>query len=134
MIRARQHDADRALAVRVGGAVEQDVDRRARVLHQLVGRQRDVAVLEQHVVVGRAEIDVELLEPGLVVRVTHHALRVRAQDVCERAVLRVDRPVLDDDDRLADGVVETVQQTADGVETTPRCSDHDHVVGHRIFR
>ena len=42
-VRAGEHDADHALAVGVGGRLEQHVDRRPRVLHGRVGRERERA-------------------------------------------------------------------------------------------
>ena len=58
LVRAREHDPDRAVAVDLGDRLEEDVDRRPRELDARVDGEREVAVLDEQVVVGRSDVDV----------------------------------------------------------------------------
>ena len=50
--------ASARLAVAVGGRLEEHVDRRPRVQHARVDRQREVSLLDEQVIVGRRQVDV----------------------------------------------------------------------------
>ena len=69
--RPGQDDPDRALAVRVGRRLEQDVDRGAAVVDGPLGREGEAARLDEKVIVGRREVDAPRLDRLLVVHVGH---------------------------------------------------------------
>ena len=113
----------------VGGRLEQDVDRRPRELDRRVGREREVAVLDEHVVVGRAEVDVVGLERRLVVRVADDRAACGAGAGCSSTGPRT-RPT-----RCCATTIgwctassQAVEQPAQRVQPAPGRPDHDELV------
>ena len=131
-VRAREHDPDRALAVGVGRRLEEDVHRRARVLHPLVGRERERPLLDEQVVVGRGHVHMLRLDRILVACRDHAPARVAPEERLERVALRVRGPVLHEHDRQVDLVGEHVEQLAHRAQPSERGTDDDDL--HRLIR
>ena len=89
---------------------KQHVDRRARVLHRLVGRERERAVLDEQVVVGRRDVDGAAAASSSLSSASRTLqARDRAEQVAERGRMRLGRAVLRDHD----GGVELGRQAAE---------------------
>jgi len=135
---AREDDADAALAVGLGGRLKQHIDRRARVEHRLVGRQRDQSRLHQQVVVGRREVHGAGLDLVLVAGLRNTQAGHGAEQVAHGGRVGVRRAVLGDHDARVELRGKVAQDLAEHVETAPRRADcHEFVwaqVRHRTFR
>jgi hypothetical protein len=123
------HDhGDRAGAEALGGRVEQDVDRRASVLHAGLGRQGEVVVVDERVVVGGGEVDAPAAERLLVERLGEGERTAALQHGGEGAKAGDGGPVLDDDDRQREGGREVAEHHGEGGEAAERGAD-DHQPG-----
>lgn len=78
IVRTRENDPNRACAVRIGSRFEQHVDRGPREPDPFVHRERERAVLDEQVIVGRRDVDVSWLDLHLVLGIEDGAFDLRA--------------------------------------------------------
>ena len=133
LVRAREHDPDRAVAVDLGDRLEEHVDRRPRELDARVDREGEVAVLDEEVVVGRSDVDVARLERLLVARLGDGPADVALQQRLEHAAARLGRAVLGDHDRLVELLRNPLEQRSHCLQPSPGRADRDHLVAHRTL-
>src|SRR5215211_3571819 len=86
IVSARQHDTDCRAQIGVGGGTERDVDRWAAEPNEGVGRQREVTILEQHVIVGRGYVNAARQQRLLVLDLHHRHRGYILQQRCEKIV------------------------------------------------
>ena len=133
LVCAREHDPDRAVAVDLGDRLEEHVDGRPRELDARVDGEREMAVLDEEVVVGRSDVDVTWLERLLVSRLGDGPADVALQQRLEYAAVRLGRAVLGDHDRLVELLRNPFEQRSHCLQPSPRRADGDHLVAHRTF-
>jgi hypothetical protein len=138
VVRARQDDADRGRAVGVGHRLEEDVDRRPRLLDALRERQGEPARLDKQVVVGGSQVNAAALDRQLVLRLQHRSRDSPRQELGKRFGRGFRMPVLCDDDRDVDAIGKIGEDVPHGAQAAPRGADADQLVRavggpHRTF-
>ena len=126
---AGEHDAEQALAVDVGRRLEQHVDRRPRVMHRLVDRQRELRPgVDQQVVVGRREVDRARLHRLLVLRPRAPAARSCGAKISASRLGPLARQVQHDEHRRRAGPRGSAGSSDDErLDAAGRGADHDRV-------
>src|SRR5687767_15305400 len=85
------------MPIRIRGARHGDIDGRAAVAHRRLQREREVASLDERVIVRRRDEDLAGLDGLLILDLADSQVRVILEKSCEQGV-RVAMAVLHDDD------------------------------------
>ena len=131
MVRSGEHDPDAALAVRLRGALQQDVDRGSRIRHRFVGGEGQLAGIDEQVVVRDSEVDGPRTKRVLVGGLAHAHSCHRAEHVAKRRRVRARSAVLNDDDRGVEFGRQRGQDLSQHLEAAPRRADRCEVVPAR---
>ncbi len=124
-VRTREDDAYDGCAVRVRGRLEGDVDRRATVLHTLIGREGEAARLDLQVVIGRRDVHTARRQHVLVIDLAHGQCGRALQQAHQPVTRPIRRPMEHDDDACFEVGTERLEHAADGTQPTPGGADHD---------
>ena len=126
-IRARQHDCECTIPIRMSRRLEKHVDRGPRKIHRVVERQRERSPgFDEKMITGRRDIDGPAVRRLLVRRFQERERAARCQHAHEQIIVSR-RDVYHDDDRRSERSRQRPEQHADCFDTTGGCADQDDV-------